>query len=224
LSNDLVPLLSRGLLETLFMVGASSAAAFAIGLPLGVALSVTAENSILPNRSIYGVMSFAVNMGRSVPFVILMVSIIPLTRMIAGTSIGTGASIVPLTLSAVPFVGRIVESSLREIDEGVVEAALSMGASPLEIIYKVLLPEALPSRISGLTLTVVNLIGYSAMAGAIGGGGLGDIAIRYGYQRFMRDVMAATVVILVLMVQLFQLAGDKLSDSMRHDRKSQENP
>jgi D-methionine transport system permease protein len=149
-----------------------------------------------------------------------MVAIIPFTRLIVGTSIGTNAAIVPLSVSAIPFVGRVVESALREIDEGIIEAAQSMGATPFEIIHKVLLPEALPSIISGLTLTVISLIGYSAMAGAIGGGGLGDIAIRYGYQRFMPDVMVATVAVLVLMVQLFQFVGDRLSSAMRHDRKN----
>jgi D-methionine transport system permease protein len=202
------------------MVGASSAIAFVVGLPLGVILSVTASDGILTNRPLYSALSFIVNIGRSVPFIILMVAIIPFTRLIIGTSIGTNAAIVPLSVSAIPFVGRIVESALREIDEGIIEAAQSMGATPLEIIYKVLLPEALPAIIAGLTLTVISLIGYSAMAGAIGGGGLGDIAIRYGYQRFMPDIMLATVVVLVLMVQLFQLVGDWLANTTRHDRKN----
>jgi D-methionine transport system permease protein len=202
------------------MVGASSAISFLFGLPLGVILSVTAPGGILTNKPLYSSLSLLVNIGRSVPFIILMVAIIPLTRLLVGTSIGTNAAIVPLSVSAIPFVGRVVETALREIDEGIIEAALSMGASPFEIIRKVLLPEALPAIISGLTLTVISLIGYSAMAGAIGGGGLGDIAIRYGYQRFMPDVMLATVIVLVLMVQLFQFAGDRLSVMTRHDRKS----
>jgi D-methionine transport system permease protein len=220
MSQDLTALLVRGILDTFYMVGASSAIAFVFGLPLGVILSMTASDGILTNRPVYGVLSFVVNIGRSVPFIILMVAIIPFTRLLAGTSIGTNAAIVPLSVSAVPFVGRVVESALREIDEGIIEAAQSMGATPLEIIYKVLLPEALPAIIAGLTLTVISLIGYSAMAGAIGGGGLGDIAIRYGYQRFMPDVMLATVIALVLMVQLFQLAGDWLANAARHDRKN----
>lgn len=219
MSQDLLILLLKGLGETLYMVGASSAIAFAIGLPLGVVLSVAGEGGILRNGSLYAILSFLVNIGRSIPFIILMVAIIPFTRLIVGTSIGTNAAVVPLSVAAIPFVGRVVESALREIDRGIVEAALSMGATPFEIIRKVLLPEALPGIIAGLTLTLINLIGYSAMAGAIGGGGLGDIAIRYGYQRFKPDVMLATVVTLVVMVQVFQLFGDKLAAKTRHDRK-----
>lgn len=219
MSQEILALLFEGLLESLYMICASSAIAFALGLPLGVVLSVTDRGSILENRPINVVLSFSVNIGRSVPFIILMVAIIPLTKRIVGTSIGTNAAIVPLSLAALPFVARIVESALREIDPGVVEAALSMGARPMEIIRKVLLPEALPAIIAGLTLTLINLVGYSAMAGVIGGGGLGDIAIRYGYQRFKPDVMLVTIVILVLMVQLFQLVGDKLAAMTRHDRK-----
>lgn len=220
MSQDLLKLLFDGILETLYMVGVSSAVAFVFGLPLGIILSVTASGSILESRWLNSFLSFVVNVGRSVPFIILMVAIIPLTRLVVGTSIGTNAAIVPLSVAAIPFVGRVVESALREIDQGIVEAALSMGAAPTEIICKVLLPEALPAIISGLTLTLINLIGYSAMAGAIGGGGLGDIAIRYGYQRFMPDIMLITVIILVVMVQFFQLAGDKLAQITRHDRKN----
>jgi ABC-type metal ion transport system, permease component len=202
------------------MVVASSGIAFLAGLPLGVVLSVTSPGNILQNRPLNVLLSLLVNVGRSIPFIILMVAIIPFTRMIAGTSIGTNAAIVPLSVAAIPFVARVVESALREIDQGIVEAAQAMGATPMEIIRKVLLPEGLPGIIAGLTLTVINLVGYSAMAGAIGGGGLGDIAIRYGYQRFMLDVMVATVAILVLLVQVVQLAGDRLASITRHDRKS----
>ncbi|GHV27491.1 methionine ABC transporter permease [Synergistales bacterium] len=218
MSQDLLELLADGLLETFYMVGASSAIAFLIGLPLGVILSISAPASVLPNRPLYGTLSLLVNIGRSVPFIILMVAIIPFTRLIVGTSIGTNAAVVPLAVSAIPFVGRVAESALREIDGGIIEAAQSMGATPFEIIVKVMLPEALPAMIAGATLTVINLIGYSAMAGAIGGGGLGDIAIRYGYQRFMPAIMLITVVMLVLMVQLFQFLGDKWSAAARHDR------
>lgn len=218
MSHDLLPLILEGSLETLYMVGFSSTVAALVGLPMGVVLSVTAAGCILENKLLNATLSFFVNIGRSVPFIILMVAIIPLTRVIAGTSIGTNAAVVPLSVAAIPFVARVVESALREIDQGIVEAALSMGATPLQIIYKVLLPEALPAIVAGLTLTLINLIGYSAMAGAIGGGGLGDIAIRYGYQRFNPEVMMITVVLLVLMVQLFQYAGDKLSAFTRHDR------
>jgi len=149
-----------------------------------------------------------VNAARSTPFIILMVAIIPFTRIIVGTSIGTNAAIVPLSIAAIPFVGRVVESALKEVDAGLIEAAQSMGATPRQIIMKVLIPEAMPSIILGMTLTVISLIGYSAMAGAIGGGGLGDLAIRYGYQRFRADVMLATVVILIAMVQIVQSSGD----------------
>ena len=220
MSQDMMILLFEGLLDSLYMICASSGIAFIIGLPMGVVLSVTDNGNILENRPVNAVLSFVVNIGRSIPFIILMVAIMPLTRLLVGTSIGTNAAIVPLSAAATPFVARVVESSLREIDRGVIEAALSMGARPMEIIVKVLLPEALPSIIAGLTLTLINLVGYSAMAGAIGGGGLGDIAIRYGFQRFMPTVMFVTVVILVLLVQFFQLAGDKLAAVTRHDRKN----
>jgi D-methionine transport system permease protein len=216
----MMALLLKGLWETLYMVSMSSLISFVAGLPLGVLLLVTSEGNILTNKPLYSALSFVVNIGRSVPFIILMISIIPMTRWIIGTSIGTNAAIVPLSVSAIPFVGRVVETSLREIDQGIVEAAQSMGASPLEIIYKVLLPEGLPGIIAGLTLTIISLIGYSAMAGTIGGGGLGDIAVRYGYQRFMPDVMLGTVIVLVLMVQIVQVAGDKICNITRHDRKN----
>lgn len=219
MSQGLIALLAKGTYETLLMVAASSLISYAVGIPLGIILSITSPSGIMPNRPINSVLSLIVNVGRSVPFVILMIAIIPLTRMIVGTSIGTAAAIVPLAAAAVPFVGRVVENALREIDGGVIEAAHSMGATPMQIITKVLLPEALPSIISGLTLTMINLIGYSAMAGTIGGGGLGDVAIRYGYQRFMLDVMVSTVAILVILVQACQFIGDKLADMTRHGRR-----
>ena len=216
MSQELTSLILEGFFESLYMVGASSFIAFVVGLPMGIVLSVTAGGNILENRPLNSILSIIVNIGRSVPFIILMVAIIPFTRMIVGTSIGTNAAVVPLSVAAIPFVARVVESALREIDAGIIEAALSMGATPFQIIYKVLLPEGLPAIIAGLTLTLINLIGYSAMAGAVGGGGLGDIAIRYGYQRFNPDVMMITVVILVLMVQFFQYAGDRLAKITRH--------
>jgi D-methionine transport system permease protein len=202
------------------MVGLSSLVALAAGLPLGVVLSVTSEDGILRGKYLNSALSFVVNIGRSAPFVILMIAIIPITRWIVGTSIGINAAIVPLSVAAIPFVARVVEASLREIDSGVIEAAVAMGATPFEIIYKVLLPEGLPGIIAGVTLTVINLVGYSAMAGTLGAGGLGDIAVRYGYQRFMPDVMLATVVILVVMVQLVQIIGDKISSLARHDKRN----
>jgi D-methionine transport system permease protein len=219
MSADLVRLLFEESLNTIYMVGASSLIALFFGLPLGVTLSATAEGGIMRSVPVYSVLSFIVNIGRSTPFVILMIAIIPFTRMLVGTSIGINAAIVPLSVAAIPFVGRVVESSLREIDQGIIEAAQSMGATPFEIIRKVLLPEGLPGIIAGFTLTVINLVGYSAMAGTVGGGGLGDVAVRYGYQRFMPDVMAATVVILVVMVQAVQYVGDRFANLARHDRK-----
>ncbi|SUP43025.1 methionine ABC transporter permease [Veillonella criceti] len=211
MSQQIINLLIQGLGETLQMTVISTVVAMIIGIPLGVILVITGKGHILENKALNGVLGTVVNALRSIPFIILMVAIIPLTRIIAGTSIGTTAACVPLTLAAIPFLARLVETSIREINSGVIEAAQAMGASPLQIIRKVLLPEALPTIIDNITVLVVNLISYSAMAGAIGGGGLGDIAIRYGYQRFQGDVMLATIVILIVLVQLIQSCGDFLS-------------
>uniref|UniRef100_UPI003898DF9F methionine ABC transporter permease n=1 Tax=Massilibacillus massiliensis TaxID=1806837 RepID=UPI003898DF9F len=193
------------------MVFVSSLISAIVGIPLGVILVTTDKGHILENLTINRVLGAVVNAARSTPFIILMVAIIPLTRMIVGTSIGTTAAMVPLTIAAIPFVGRLVETSLKEVEYGVIEAAKAMGATPMQIIWHVLLPEAMPSLISGITITIISLIGYSAMAGAIGGGGLGDLAIRYGYQRFRGDVMLATVIILIIQVQLVQSIGDAIS-------------
>lgn len=214
MSNEMIELLIKSFWETGYMVVASTVLASLIGIPLGIILTVTRNGHILPNAVINSVLGVIVNATRSTPFIILMVAIIPLTRMLVGSSIGTTAAIVPLTISAAPFIARVIESSLLEIDHGVIEAAQSMGASPMQIIYKVLLPESLHSIVLGITLAVIALIGYSAMAGVLGGGGLGDLAIRYGYQRFQPDVMIVTVVILILMVQLIQFIGDKLSKKL----------
>ena len=211
MSQEMLALLVEALGETLYMVAVSTAISIVIGVPLGVILVTTSRGHILENLPVNRVLGAIANATRSTPFIILMVAIIPLTRIIAGTSIGTNAAIVPLAISAIPFVGRIVESSLKEVDYGLIEAAQAMGASPLQIIGRVLVPEAMPSIVLGLTLTVISLIGYSAMAGAIGGGGLGDLAIRFGYQRFRMDVMVATVVILIALVQIVQSTGDTLS-------------
>jgi D-methionine transport system permease protein len=200
------------------MVIASTILATLIGLPIGVILTVTDKGQILENKGINSVLGAIVNATRSTPFVILMVAIIPLTRMIVGSSIGTTAAIVPLTLSCAPFIARIIESSLLEIDPGVIEASLSMGASPMQIITKVLLPEAMHSIVLGITLAIISLIGYSAMAGALGGGGLGDLAIRYGYQRFRMDIMIITVVILIAMVQLVQSLGNFISAKLNKSK------
>ena len=214
MSNEMIELLIKSFWETGYMVVASTVLASLIGIPLGIIITVTRNGHILPNAVINSVLGVIVNATRSTPFIILMVAIIPLTRMLVGSSIGTTAAIVPLTISAAPFIARVIESSLLEIDHGVIEAAQSMGASPMQIIYKVLLPEALHSIVLGITLAVIALIGYSAMAGVLGGGGLGDLAIRYGYQRFQPDVMIVTVVILILMVQLIQFIGDTLSKKL----------
>ncbi|MBO2521265.1 MAG: methionine ABC transporter permease [Firmicutes bacterium] len=220
LNPQVLQLLWQATLETLYMVACSSALGALFGLPVGVLLVVTAPGHILPNRVIHRITGVVVNIGRSVPFVILMIAIIPFTRMIAGTSIGTTAAIVPLTVSAIPYVARLVESALSEVDFGVIEAAESMGATPLQIIWKVLLPESLPSLVLGFTITTVSLVSYSAMAGAIGGGGLGDLAIRYGYQRFRSDIMIQTVVVLVVLVQLVQMAGNALARRLDHRHPS----
>ena len=211
MSPQIIEALLLSLWQTVQMVAVSAAIAALLGIPLGVLLLTTDKGHILENLPLNRILGAIVNATRSVPFIILMVAIIPLTRPLVGTSIGTVAAIVPLTLAAIPFVGRLMEGALREVDYGLIEAAQSMGASPWEIIRKVLLPEALPAVVSGLTITVVSLIGFSAMAGVIGGGGLGDLAIRFGYQRFRPDVMAATVVILIIMVQAVQIFGDSLS-------------
>lgn len=211
MSQEMLALLLEALGETLYMVAVSAGISTILGVPLGVILVSTSRGHILQNLWINRILGYVANATRSTPFIILMVAIIPLTRVLAGTSIGTNAAIVPLSIAAIPFVGRVVESALREVDYGLIEAAQAMGASPLQIIRRVLLPEAMPSIVLGLTLAVISLIGYSAMAGAIGGGGLGDLAIRFGYQRFRVDVMVATVVILIALVQLVQSAGDLLS-------------
>ncbi|MCI5837212.1 MAG: ABC transporter permease [Veillonellaceae bacterium] len=211
MSPELINLLWQSLLETLYMVVVSSTLAALFGIPLGVLLLVTDKGHILENAVINKPLGIVVNMLRSIPFIILMVAIIPLTRIIAGTSIGTTAACVPLTIAAAPFTARLVETALKEVPAGLIEAAQAMGASPLEIIRKVLLPEAMPAIIDSITNVIVNLISYSAMAGAIGGGGLGDLAIRYGYQRFRLDVMLMTIAVLIVVVQCIQSAGNFLS-------------
>jgi D-methionine transport system permease protein len=195
-------------LETLYMVAVAAALGTLFGVPLGVFLATSRAGEIVAAPLTNRVVGAVVNATRSTPFIILVVAIIPFTRLIAGTSIGTTAAIVPLTIAATPFIARIVESAIREVDPGLIEAARSMGATPLQIVRKVLLPEARPSIVLGLTLAIVSLIGYSAMVGAVGGGGLGDLGIRFGYQRFMPEVMAAVVAILIALVQSVQSAGD----------------
>lgn len=204
----LLALFGRSLWETLQMVGIAGALGAALGIPLGVFLRLTDQAGVQPRPLLNRGVGLLVNAVRSTPFIILLVAVIPFTRLVTGSSIGTAAAIVPLTIAAAPFVARLVESALREVDAGLVEAAQAMGATTPQIVFKVLLPEALPGIAAGLTITFVSLTGYSAMAGAIGGGGLGDLGIRYGYQRFMPEVMAAVVLVLILFVQAVQSLGD----------------
>lgn len=208
MSQEIIKLMLQGIEETCYMVAVATVIGGIIGIPLGITLVTTSKGHILENRFINQILGTIVNIIRSIPFIILMVAIIPLTRLIAGTSIGTTAACVPLTIVAIPFLSRLVETSIRDVDFGLVEAAESMGATPFQIIRKVLIPEALPTIINNITVLIVNLIGASAMAGAIGGGGLGDIAIRYGYQRFRPDVMLATIIILIVVVNVIQAGGD----------------
>jgi D-methionine transport system permease protein len=207
-SQALLELFVSSLWETMVMVGISGLVGALIGVPLGVFLRLTDAGGVLQNAGMNRVVGGIVNAVRSTPFIILLVAIIPLTRFITGSSIGTAAAVVPLTIAAAPFVARLVETSLREVDQGLIEAALAMGATTRQIVLKVLLPEALPGIVAGLTITFVSLTGYSAMAGAIGGGGLGDLGIRYGYQRFLPEVMLAVVLVLILFVQAVQSLGD----------------
>lgn len=208
---DMMPLLSKALGETIYMVFVSMAIATAIGVPLGVLLHTTETGQILAAPAFNRAISTVVNTIRSIPFIILLVAIIPFTRLIVGSAIGTTAAMVPLVIAAVPFIGRQVETSLKEVPSGLIEAAESMGASPAQIVWRVLLPEAMPSIVAQLTTTLIALVGESAMAGAVGGGGLGDLAIRYGYQRFRPEVMIATVIILVVLVQAVQFVGNRIA-------------
>lgn len=202
------PRLVQASLTTLYMVGVSTLLTVLLGLPLGVLLVISDSRGLSPKPVLSKVLGVVVNLTRSLPFIILLVVLIPITRWIVGTSIGPTAAIVPLTLAAVPFFARVTESALREVPSGLVEAAQAMGSSDWQIVSKVYIPEALPGLVSGIALTLISLVGYSAMAGAVGGGGLGDLAIRYGYQRFETEVMIVTVVLLVVFVQLVQTAGD----------------
>lgn len=216
MSSQLIALLFDGLWETLVMVGISGGVGALFGIPLGVILILTDRGGILQNLAVNRVLGLVINAARSTPFIILMVAIIPFTRLVVGTSIGTAAAIVPLTIAAIPFIARLVETALREVPSGLIEAAEAMGATPFQIVVKVLLPESLPGIVAGLTITLVSLIGYSAMAGAVGGGGLGDIGIRYGYQRFLPEVMAAVVLVLIVFVQGVQSLGDRLVRKLSH--------
>lgn len=215
-SAELLALFASSLWETALMVGISGLVGSLIGIPLGVYLHLTNPGALLHSPLVNRTVGTLVNAVRSTPFIILLVAIIPLTRFVTGSSIGTAAAVVPLTLAAAPFVARLVESALREVEHGLVEAAQAMGASTWQIILKVLLPEAAPGIVAAVTITLVSLTGYSAMAGAIGGGGLGDLGIRYGYQRFLPEVMLAVVLVLILFVQALQSLGDRLVRSLSH--------
>ena len=214
--DTLAPLLWQATLETLWMVLPSALIAQLLGTALGVALTLSRPGGLRPQRLVFRLLDAAVNVGRSLPFIILLVLLIPLTRLITGTSIGSTAATVPLTVAAIPFVARLVEGALRDVPPGVTEAARVVGATTGQIVGKVLLPEARPALIHGFTVMLVSLIGYSAMAGAIGGGGLGDLAIRYGYQRFETDVMVATVLLLLVLVQGVQWLGDRAARRADH--------
>lgn len=220
MSPELIRIILEATLDTLTMVALAGGLGILFGLPLGVFLATSKEGELFAAPAANAVLGFLVNVTRSTPFIILVVAIVPFTRLIAGTSIGTKAAIVPLTIAATPFIARIVEAAIREVDQGLVEAARAFGATPLQIVRKVLVPEAAPAILLGLTLAIVSLIGFSAMVGAVGGGGLGDLGIRYGYQRFMPEVMAIVVAILVVLVQSVQTLGDliahRVNKRLRH--------
>ena len=215
---EVLSMLPQATLETIFMTFASSVLASLLGFPLGTFLYVTSPTGLAPMRITYSIVSRIVNLLRSLPFIILMILLIPFTRMIINTSIGPTAVIIPLSIAAAPFVARVVESALEEVKKGVLTAARAMGSTNLQIIFKVLIPEALPALISGLALTIINLIGYSAMAGALGGGGLGDLAIRYGYYRFRIDVTIAAVIIILILVEAVQMTGTAISRKLMAKR------
>lgn len=211
MSPELINLIIEATGESLFMVATAALVATALGLPLGIFLATSRKGELFAAPALNGALGVVVNATRSTPFIILVVAIIPFTRLVAGTSIGSGAAIVPLTVAATPFIARLVEAAIREVDGGLIETASSFGATPLQIVFKVLIPEALPGLVLALTLAVVSLLGYSAMVGAVGGGGLGDLGIRYGYQRFMPEMMLAVVVVLIALVQTVQTIGDHLA-------------
>lgn len=221
MSPDLLLLIGKATLDTLRMVAIAGLIGSLIGLPIGIFLATSGKGELFPAPAVNRIVGLVVNATRSTPFIILVVAIIPFTRLVTGTSIGTKAAIVPLTVATIPFFARLVEAAIRDIDKGLIEAARAMGATPMQIVVKVLLAEARPALMLALTMTIVSLIGYSAMVGAVGGGGLGDLGIRYGYQRFMPDVMLVVVVVLIVLVQLVQSAGDRLARHFdKRNRKS----
>ena len=208
---SILPEMNIAFFETLYMVGIAVLVAILIGMPLGILLYVTDEGLFLENKIIKSIAGVVTNLVRSIPFIILLVFLLPFTKWLIGTQIGPTAASVPLSVAAIPFFARIVESSAREIDRGVIEAAISVGASPWTIIREVILPEARPGIVSGLTITMISLVGYSAMAGTVGGGGIGDLAIRYGYYRYDNVIMYTTVIVLIVLVQVIQFSGDYIA-------------
>lgn len=216
--EELWPMLLNGTLETVYMVALAAFFTVLIGLPIGVLLYISRANGLLPMPKTYAVLGAIINVGRSLPFIVLLIALIPFTRLLIGTTLGSTAAVVPITIGAFPFFARLTENALDEVDYGRIEAILSMGGSVWHVIAKALLPEALPTLLAGITLTIVMLIGFSSMAGVIGGGGLGDLAIRYGYQRFNDQVMVGTVVVLVVLVQGVQMTGDRLVRRLAHRR------
>jgi len=210
-NSQVIIMLLEGIRDTLYMTLASTLFGYIIGLPMGIVLTVTDKDGIRPNAAVYKVLDVISNLLRSIPFIILLIVLIPFTRFVVGRSYGSTATIVPLTIAAAPYIARMVESSLKEVDAGVIEAARSMGASDFQIVTKVMLVEARTSLIVGATISLGTILGYSAMAGTVGGGGLGDIAIRYGYTRWQTDIMVVTVVLLVILFQIFQTIGMKIA-------------
>ncbi len=208
---DIERMIIPALYDTIYMVSLSSFFSIFFGLIIGIILYVTKKGNILENNLINSILGTIINIGRSVPFVILMIAVFPLSKLIVGTTIGSTASIVPLTVASIPFVARMIETALSEIDHGIIEASISMGASELEIIFKVLLPETISGIISAITTTIISIIGYSAMAGTIGGGGLGNVAIAYGYQRFRNDLLIVSIILMIILVQIVQTIGNYLS-------------
>lgn len=215
--SSTVEMIIRSLFETLYMTLLSTTLAYALGLPLGVLLVISEKNGILPLPKLNMMLNLVVNVVRSIPFLILLIAVIPFTRFVIGTTIGSTATVIPLIIGAAPFIARLVESSIKEVDKGVIEAAISMGCSPFQIICKVMIPEAVPSLIVGAAIATTTILGYSAMAGIVGGGGLGDTAIRYGYYRYQKDIMGVTVALLVIVVQVMQEVGMKVA--RRQDKR-----
>ena len=220
-SEDVILMILNGVKETLYMTLASTILGYVLGLPMGICLAVSDKDGLKPNAVLYKILDLISNIVRSIPFLILLILVIPLTRLLVGQSYGSSATIVPLVVAAVPFIARMVESSVKEVDEGVIEAAKAMGAGNFKIITRVLLVEARTSLITGATIAIGTILGYSAMAGTVGGGGLGDIAIRYGYYRYQSEIMIVTVVLLVILVQIFQSAGMKAASVLDKIEKQQ---